>query len=226
MAGLETLDLGAQDLETRVREAGGDGARPGDLRLWLRILTIHKLVNNEVRRRLRENFGMSLSRFDLLAQLDGRPEGLRMGDLSRRLMVTTGNITGLVDELVADGLVERLADPSNRRASLAAMTARGRRIFDAAAKTNEVWIAELFSGLSDADKAAMFDMLGRQKADISSRLREADEGGASARPANAPKPGKSRTQATTKQATTKQATKKQTTKKQAIKTNAIKGARR
>ena len=159
------------DLETR-----GSQARHGDLRLWLRILTIHKLINNEVRRRLREKFGMSLSRFDLLAQLDGRTEGMRMGELSKRLMVTTGNITGLVDELVAEKLVERLPDPTNRRASLAAMTARGRKLFDAAARANETWIEEMFAGLTTAEKAAMFDMFGRQKADIFARLQNAETG--------------------------------------------------
>ncbi|MEI2733973.1 MAG: MarR family transcriptional regulator [Rhodoblastus sp.] len=165
------------DMETRGQEALGSRARHGDLRLWLRILTIHKLVNNEVRRRLREQFGMSLSRFDLLAQLDGRPEGMRMGELSKRLMVTTGNITGLVDELVAEQLVERLEDPTNRRASLAAMTARGRKAFGAAAKANETWIEELFAGLTATEKTAMFDMFGRQKADIAARLQNVETGG-------------------------------------------------
>jgi DNA-binding MarR family transcriptional regulator len=164
------------DMETRGQEALGSRARHGDLRLWLRILTIHKLVNNEVRRRLREQFGMSLSRFDLLAQLDGRPEGMRMGELSKRLMVTTGNITGLVDELVAEQLVERLEDPTNRRASLAAMTARGRKAFGAAAKANETWIEELFAGLTATEKIAMFDMFGRQKADIAARLQNVETG--------------------------------------------------
>ena len=98
------------DLETR-----GMRAAHGDLRLWLRILTIHKLINNEVRRRLRDNFGMSLSRFDLLAQLDGRTEGMRMGELSKRLMVTTGNITGLVDELVGHATCKAMATIYLRR---------------------------------------------------------------------------------------------------------------
>ena len=172
------------DLETR-----GAQARHGDLRLWLRILTIHKLVNNEVRRRLREKFGMSLSRFDLLAQLDGRAEGMRMGELSKRLMVTTGNITGLVDELVVEGLVERLPDPTNRRASLAAMTAKGRKVFGAAAKANELWIEELFAGLTATDKGTMFDMFGRQKADISARLQNAGTG-AEKKPASASRRGR------------------------------------
>ena len=168
--------VAGSDMETRGLEASGARARAGDLRLWLRILTIHKLINNEVRRRLREKFGMSLSRFDLLAQLDGRTDGMRMGELSKRLMVTTGNITGLVDELVAEGLVERLPDPTNRRASLAVMTVKGRKLFGAAAKANEAWIVDMFAGLSAAEKTAMFDMLGRQKADIAVRLQDAEAG--------------------------------------------------
>ena len=148
----------ASDLETRASRT-----RHRDLQLWLRILTVHKLVNNEVRRRLREKFDMSLSRFDLLAQLDGAPDGMRMGELSKRLMVTTGNITGLTDELEADGLVERLADPTNRRASLVRMTAKGRKAFGAAASTNETWIEEMFSGITPADKASLFEILGRHK---------------------------------------------------------------
>lgn len=164
-------DASTKDLETRVA-----GTSHQDLRLWLRILTIHKLINNEVRRRLREDFGMSLSRFDLLAQLDGAPNGMRMGELSKRLMVTTGNITGLADELEADGLLERLPDPSNRRASLARMTAKGRKAFGAAAKANETWIEDFFSSLSAADKAAMFDILGRQKRSVVEQLQQAGAG--------------------------------------------------
>jgi DNA-binding MarR family transcriptional regulator len=156
-----------KDLETRGASTGHD-----DLRLWLRILTLHKLINNEVRRRLRESFGMSLSRFDLLAQLDGTQTGLRMGELSERLMVTTGNITGLTDELEADGLVERIADPSNRRANFVRMTPRGRKAFRAAAKANEEWIEEFFSTLTPSDKASMFDLLGKQKDFVVSRLQQ------------------------------------------------------
>jgi DNA-binding MarR family transcriptional regulator len=156
-----------KDLETRGATAGHD-----DLRLWLRILTLHKLINNEVRKRLRESFGMSLSRFDLLAQLDGTQTGLRMGELSERLMVTTGNITGLTDELEADELVERIADPSNRRANFVRMTPRGRKAFRAAAKANEKWIEEFFSILAPSDKALMFDMLGKQKDFVVSRLQQ------------------------------------------------------
>jgi DNA-binding MarR family transcriptional regulator len=98
------------------------------------MMAVHKLITNEAPRWLRASFNMSLSRFDLMAQLDATEVGLRMGEISNRLMVTTGNITGLTDELEADGLVERAADPHSRRASLVRLTPKGRKLFRAAAK--------------------------------------------------------------------------------------------
>jgi DNA-binding MarR family transcriptional regulator len=153
------------DLETRA--ALSDHL---DLRLWLRMMAVHKLITNEARRRLRTSFNMSLSRFDLMAQLDSTKTGLRMGEISNRLMVTTGNITGLTDELEADGLVERAADPHSRRASLVRLTPKGRKLFRAAAKANAGWIAEFFSVLSEKDKKMMFEIFGTQKAFLLSRM--------------------------------------------------------
>jgi DNA-binding MarR family transcriptional regulator len=114
---------------------------------------------------------MSLARFHLLAQLSVAPSGLRMGELSARMMVTTGNVTGLIDELEADGLVERVVDPSNRRANLAYMTSKGRTLFDDAAQTLEIWIEDFFSIYSSKDKQLLFDLLGKQKAFVLKRLR-------------------------------------------------------
>src|SRR6185312_753594 len=133
-----------------------------DLRLWLRMMAVHKLITNEARRRLRASFHMSLSRFDLMAQLDATKVGLRMGEISNRLMVTTGNITGLTDELEADGLVERAADPHSRRASLVRLTPKGRKLFRAAAKANAAWIAEFFSVLAAKDKKVMLELFAAQ----------------------------------------------------------------
>jgi len=159
---------GIDDFETR-----GAGSDHGDLRLWLRMMAVHKLVTNEARRRLRTSFNMSLSRFDLMAQLDSHSAGLRMGEISNRLMVTTGNITGLTDELVAEGLVKRSADPHSRRALLVRLTPKGKKAFRAAAKANESWIAEFFSVLSAKDKKAMFEILGAQKAFLQIRWQHA-----------------------------------------------------
>ncbi len=160
-------NLRIDDFETR-----GIGSDHGDLRLWLRMMAVHKLVTNEARRRLRTSFNMSLSRFDLMAQLDSNSAGLRMGEISNRLMVTTGNITGLTDELEAEGLVERSADPHSRRALRVRLTHKGRTAFRAAAKANEGWIAEFFSVLSVKDKKAMFEILGAQKAFLQTRVQQ------------------------------------------------------
>ncbi|MGO9702025.1 MAG: MarR family winged helix-turn-helix transcriptional regulator [Xanthobacteraceae bacterium] len=161
------LNLPVDDFETR-----GAASDHGDLRLWLRMMAVHKLVTNEARRRLRASFNMSLSRFDLMAQLDANSTGLRMGEISNRLMVTTGNITGLTDELEAEGLVERSADPRSRRALRVRLTPKGRRAFRAAAKANENWITEFFSVLSAKDKKAIFEILGAQKAFLQTRVQQ------------------------------------------------------
>jgi DNA-binding MarR family transcriptional regulator len=153
------------DFETR-----GAASDHDDLRLWLRMMAVHKLITNEARRRLRVSFNMSLSRFDLMAQLDSAAGGLRMGEISNRLMVTTGNITGLTDELEAEGLVERCADPRSRRALLVRLTPKGRKLFRAAAKANEEWIAEFFSALAPKDKRAVFAILGTQKTFLQTQL--------------------------------------------------------
>jgi DNA-binding MarR family transcriptional regulator len=157
--------LAVEDFETR--SAATDQL---DLRLWLRMMALHKLITNEARRRLRTSFGMSLSRFDYMAQLDGTPAGLRMGEVSSRLMVTTGNITGLTDELEAEGLVERSVDPSSRRACLVRLTAKGKKAFRAAAKANEAWIAEFFSVLPLKDKEYLYRLLGTHKAFMQTRV--------------------------------------------------------
>lgn len=87
------------------------------LKLWLRMLSCTVRVEDEIRSRLRTSFGITLPRFDLMAQLERHPEGLRMGELSKRMMVTGGNVTGIVDQLEKEGLVERVADPQDKRAS-------------------------------------------------------------------------------------------------------------
>jgi DNA-binding MarR family transcriptional regulator len=134
------------------------------LRLWLRLLACANLVEAPLRSRLREQFdGASLPRFDLMAQLERHPQGLKMRELSRRLMVTGGNVTGLTDKLVAEGLVERRDDPSDGRACTVLLTAEGRRQFRVMARSHEAWIIELFGGLSAAQQATLFELLGELK---------------------------------------------------------------
>jgi DNA-binding MarR family transcriptional regulator len=151
--------------------------RPGDhkaeLRLWLRMLTCATLIETGVRKRLRESFGMTLPRFDLMAQLDKTPAGLTLGELSQRMMVSNGNVTAIVDALLAQGLVSRTPSTVDRRAQLVALTPEGRAAFRRMASAHEGWIAETFAGLTQPEIEQLMGLLGKTKASA----RMAFEGG-------------------------------------------------
>jgi DNA-binding MarR family transcriptional regulator len=152
------------DSETRASSADHQA-----LRLWLRLLACTHLIEKPLRQRLRRDFEGSLARFDLMAQLDRHPDGLKMRELSRRLMVTGGNVTGLTDRLVAEGLVERRMDSSDGRATTVALTTSGKQQFQAMALAHEDWVVELFSGLKPAQQAQLFELLGQLKASLANR---------------------------------------------------------
>ena len=137
------------------------------LRLWLRLLACSTDIETEIRKRLRSAFGMTLARFDYLAQLHRHPDGLRMSALSRFLMVTGGNVTGLTDELEKDGLVQREAEPGDRRSWRLSLTPKGRKVFERIAGEHERWVVELFGGLGDAERHALFDLLGKLRVHLS-----------------------------------------------------------
>src|SRR5204862_3227342 len=118
------------------------------LRIWLRLLTCTQMIERVVRSGLREHFGTTLPRFDLMAQLERHPEGLKMNALSRLLMVTGGNVTAIVDQLEKEGLVERLDEPDDRRAFRIRLTRAGERAFAEMARAHEEWVVELLAGLS------------------------------------------------------------------------------
>jgi len=146
----------ARELGHEARSRAGDHAA---LKLWLRLLACTTQIEDEVRRRLRAKFGVSLGRFDYLAQLY-RHDGLKMRELSRYLMVTGGNVTGLTDELERDGLVQRVSSETDRRAWIVRLTPQGRRSFEAMAKQHEEWILELFEGLEPAVVQLLYTHLG------------------------------------------------------------------
>jgi DNA-binding MarR family transcriptional regulator len=139
-----------------------------ELKLWLRLLTCSSLIEAEVRARLRETFATSLPRFDLLAQLDRAPVGLTMGELSSRLMVSNGNVTGLTDALVREGLVSREPEPEDRRSLRIRLTETGKRSFDAMTPTHEQWIDRMMAGLSRAEMAHLLELLGKLKQSVRS----------------------------------------------------------
>jgi DNA-binding MarR family transcriptional regulator len=146
------------DLEARIHSE-----HPDELRLWLRLLTCTQLIETRVRSNLREQFGTTLPRFDLMAQLEREPDGMLMKELSRRMMVTGGNVTGITDQLVTEGLVERNDVEGDRRAYRVCLTARGRKTFAAMAREHEQWIVDAFASLSAAERATLAKLLGRLK---------------------------------------------------------------
>jgi DNA-binding MarR family transcriptional regulator len=143
------------DHETRLTKADHQS-----LRLWLRLLTCSSLIEGLIRSRLRTSFDTTLPRFDLMAQLERHPEGLKMGELSRRMMVTGGNVTGITDQLVDEGLVVREDNPRDRRAYIVKLTDKGREVFGGMAREHENWIMQFFDGLEEQDRHQLHGLLG------------------------------------------------------------------
>ena len=150
------------DSETKAIELPEDHG--DEIRLWLRLLTCTTLIEGEVRRRLRERFDVTLPRFDLMAQLDKVPDGMTLSDVSRRMMVSNGNVTGLVERLVESGHVDRRTSDSDRRVQVIRLTKAGRAEFSKMAAEHELWIAGIFSELSPKDIRELMRLLAKTKA--------------------------------------------------------------
>lgn len=148
----------ALDLASRLRQEHHQS-----LKLWLRMLSCTVRIENEIRTRLRAGFGITLPRFDLMAQLERHPEGLRMGELSKRMMVTGGNVTGITDQLEREGLVLRVPDPHDRRAWAVRLTPAGRSAFAEMAAVHERWIDEMLADIPAEDKASLIALLASMK---------------------------------------------------------------
>ena len=133
------------------------------LRIWLRLLTCTQLIERQVRTRLRADFATTLPRFDLMAQLERHPEGLKMSELSRLLMVTGGNVTAIVDQLEKEGLVERLDEPDDRRAFRIRLTRAGDKTFAEMARSHEAWVIGLLEGLSRKEHEELLRLLAKVK---------------------------------------------------------------
>lgn len=147
------------DSETKTVESDhGD-----ELRLWLRLLTCTTLIEGTVRSRLREKFDVTLPRFDLMAQLDRAPDGMTLSDVSKRMMVSNGNVTGLVERLVESGHLDRRTSESDRRVQVIRLTKLGRAEFRRMAAEHETWIAEIFSDLTPKDVRELMRLLAKTK---------------------------------------------------------------
>lgn len=153
--------VAAPDAETRASADHHDA-----LRVWLRMLATTTLIESHVRSLLQERFAITLPRFDLMAQLERVPAGLKMGELSRRMMVTGGNVTGITDLLEREGFVSRTGDPDDRRALRVRLTPAGRKAFRAMAETHERWIIEAFGTLESSELARLAEILARVRAQV------------------------------------------------------------
>jgi DNA-binding MarR family transcriptional regulator len=151
------------------------------LKVWLRLLSCSTQIETTIRKRLRQEAGITLARFDLMAQLHRHPDGLTMSVLSRYLMVTGGNVTGLTDELEKEGLVARVAEPHDRRLSRVALTKKGRRLFEKLAATHESWIASMFGRMHAGDMRQLHELLGLLRVQLKSHS-EAAPAASRARP--------------------------------------------
>jgi DNA-binding MarR family transcriptional regulator len=150
------------DSETKAVELPEDHGN--ELRLWLRLLTCTTLIEGEVRSRLREWFDVTLPRFDLMAQLDKVPEGMTLSDVSKRMMVSNGNVTGLVERLVESGHLDRRTSDTDRRVQVIRLTKIGRAEFRKMAAEHEIWIADLFADLAPKDVRELMRLLAKTKA--------------------------------------------------------------
>ena len=150
------------DSETKAVELPNEHA--DELRLWLRLLTCTTLIEGEVRSRLREKFDVTLPRFDLMAQLDKAPDGMTLSDVSKRMMVSNGNVTGLVERLVESGHLDRRTSDSDRRVQVIRLTKSGRAEFRKMAAEHETWIADIFGDLAPKDVRELMRLLAKTKA--------------------------------------------------------------
>ena len=133
------------------------------IRLWLRLLTCTNMLEKRLRARLREEFSTTLPRFDFMAQLDRAPSGLTMGELSQRMMVSGGNVSGIANQLAGEGLIDRSPVPDNRRTLCVTLTGKGRKRFADMAAAHEDWVVEMLGDLSQVEHQQIMTLLARLK---------------------------------------------------------------
>ncbi|MGA9202019.1 MAG: MarR family transcriptional regulator [Pseudolabrys sp.] len=129
------------------------------LRLWLRLLRSSRAIEAQLRERLRTRFSITLPQFDVMAALARSEEGMTMTELSRQLMVSNGNVTGIIDRLVAEKLVLRQAPASDRRSFIVRLTPKGASQFSVIAKAHEKWIDEMLEEFGAMEAESIISQL-------------------------------------------------------------------
>lgn len=145
-------------MQLRVRTRA-EPASKQKLRLWIRLIRASRAIEIGLRERLRVEFATTLPQFDVMAALARKPTSMTMTELSRLLMVSNGNVTGIVERLAADAMVKRLTDTGDRRATLVQLTDKGAKHFAAMARAHESWVNEILAGVTREEADALIDLL-------------------------------------------------------------------
>ncbi|MFZ5608668.1 MAG: MarR family winged helix-turn-helix transcriptional regulator [Pseudomonadota bacterium] len=145
---------------------GGAPHSKQSLRLWLRLLSCATVIEKRLRNNLAKDFHTTLPRFDVLSALERNPKGLTMGALSSALMVSNGNVTGVVNRLIKDGLIIREVDAKDRRTFRVRLSPQGKKDFAAMAKVHEGWVDAMFAELSNAEIEALMEQLARLRQSV------------------------------------------------------------
>jgi DNA-binding MarR family transcriptional regulator len=164
------VEAASETVDLEIIVQGTQDGKKQELRLWLRMLSTTKLISQEIRRRLRNEFGATLPQFDLLAQLYRERDGLRLGELSKRTMVTNGNVTGLVERLEGDGLVMRETPDGDRRVTVAKLTPKGEELFGAMAAAHEAWLRDMMADVDPEILSELWTDIGAVKASVNNHL--------------------------------------------------------
>lgn len=149
----------------REKHGGASGGRM-DVRVWLRLISCSTIIEKRLRRRFVQRFDTTLPRFDVLAALERRPDGITMSELSRALLVSNGNVTAIVRQLESDGLVSSKAPAGDKRSSIVSVTAKGRGYFQELAAAHHAWIQAAFAGMSREEQATLYTLLAKLKTSI------------------------------------------------------------
>lgn len=163
------------DAETKALESPDE--HHAELRLWLRLLTCSNLIEAQIRTKLRERFDVTLPRFDLMAQLDRAPGGMALSEVSRRMMVSNGNVTHVVEKLIASGDIDRRTRDSDRRVQVISLTPKGRAEFRTMAAEHEAWVAQLFAGMNRSDVRELMRLLALAKSSVLQSAQAASQEG-------------------------------------------------
>jgi DNA-binding MarR family transcriptional regulator len=161
----KVVDQRATDIDTerpssRNRAPARTAGEQLSLRLWLHLIKCSRAVEAMIGSNLRRTHGQSLTRFDVLSQLDRLDEKwTTVGELARMMMVSSGNITALLDRMAEEGLVERRASPSDRRSQQVHMTRKGQKLFDSMVRDHARWVDGALHDLPRRDKERLIELL-------------------------------------------------------------------